>query len=94
MFYPVMHLLVLCFGADAAPILTPEGDSSRIKSAAIFRQPADLDGLAGLKSHLIRRVPCLDDEIVVSGHPQAGAEDIAHIDELKHFGFKRMRAFL
>ena len=39
---------------------------------------------------LVRGVPGLDDKIIPAGDPQAGAEYIAHIDELQHLGFERM----
>src|SRR6056297_987882 len=59
---------------------------SCVEGAAILRQPADLDLFARLEAALIGGVAGLDDEILVAGDAQAGAVDVAHVDELQHLG--------
>ncbi len=62
----------------------------RVERAAIFNQPANVDHLAWRQTHLIRRVARLNDEVVFASNPKACAEDVTHIDELKHFSLQGM----
>mmetsp|Transcript_22335 Transcript_22335/g.35678 ORF Transcript_22335/g.35678 Transcript_22335/m.35678 type:complete len:392 (-) Transcript_22335:779-1954(-) len=65
-----------------------------VQRTAIFRQPTNFDLLTWGEAFHIRGVPSLNHKLFIARNRQTCAEDITHVNELFHFGFQRVCAFL